>query len=218
MKTTQRLVLAISFCLLSCALLAQQNVQANRVLAASKGVYRSVTSLSADIQYGVYNEAQEIDHSSYGDFAVSGNKYRMNTVGHQIANNGQKIYSYSPQSHEIVISPFYPQQQDIVLTPMGLLSLVQRGYIPEVSPDEMVNGMACHILDMYGQANNSFSMVRLAISKIDLTLQAFYFVDRDNTVYSYFLGNVRYNEKIPSSKFRMSASTHPGATVTNQSY
>lgn len=218
MKTTERLLLAVSLCLLSFSLMAQQNVQANRILAASKKVYRNVTSLSADIQYGVYNEAQEIDHSSYGDFAVSGAKYRMNTVGHQIASNGQRIYSYSPQTQEIVISPANAQQQDIVLTPFGLLSLVQKGYVADVVPDEMVNGLACHILDMYGQANSSFSMVRLAISKSDLTLQAFYFVDRENTVYSYFLGNVQYNEKIPSSKFRMSATTHPGATVTIQSY
>ena len=112
-----KLILTISSCLIVISqAFAQKDPVALEILDAMSTKYKNIPAFTADFSYIMENDEESIDEKFEGKITVKSGKYKLNTGGQEIYNDGIYVWTYLKDDNEVTISEYDDTEEEITLS------------------------------------------------------------------------------------------------------
>jgi len=211
-KTMKKLALIIAFFSLVGYAYAQYDERALTVLNAMSSKYQSYSSFTAEFNYSMENEQEDIKDEFNGTITIMGEKYRLDMGIQEIFNNGETIWTYMPEEKEVNITEFDPDEEE--LTPSKIITAYESGYKYILLDNE--SDAEYNVIDLIPEnSDEQFFKVRMSISKKDNLIKSWKIFDKNGNNYVHTITKFSPNDSMKSNYFEFDASKYPGVEVVD---
>lgn len=183
--------------------------KAEEILDKAAAKTASYTSFKIEFTYSLINDQEKINESQDGSIISKGDKYKLSIAGQEIVSDGKTVWSYSPETNEVIItSPSPEDEESINLT--KLLNNYKTSFKSKFIKEETINGKVVQVIDMTPVESKSYFKIRIKIDKAKQQIYSVAFFDRSNNVFTYTVKKFTPNVSAPDTLFRFDAAKHPG--------
>jgi len=197
MKYTITILLAA----ISLVLQAQSHEKAKEILDKVSAQTKDYPSIVADFSFALENLQEDISEVYQGNIILKGNKYKVNLMDVDTYFDGEIMYTHMIDAEEVNIT--IPDLEDEeTLNPATIFTIYEEGYTFNYVTDGVVEGKACHEIDLYPMNRDKpFSRVKLLILKDNLQIYSIRQVGKDGNNYTVIVNNMKTNEQINDNTF-----------------
>lgn len=189
-----------------------QDVKAKGILDKLSTKAKTYTSMQADFEYIMSNEADDINEKQSGSLIVKGEKYNLNIAGQKIISDGKTVWTILDEAEEVQINavPEEDESEDFV-SPTKILTLWEKGFKYKYDKASTLNNNAVDIINLYpeGADDKSFHTIKLYVNQSKMEVDQIEIKGKDGTDFIYKINSFQVNETIPSSTFTFSTSNNP---------
>jgi outer membrane lipoprotein-sorting protein len=191
---------------------AQQDPKAGKVLDEMSAKYKSLKSFRASFQQTLENPSNKIKETIEGDIIVAGTKFRLQTKGQEVINNGSTMWTYMKNENEVNISDYDPDEEEI--SPTQIFTLYQKGYKYVYVEQATEAGVVYDIVELSPEdRSNSLIKVRLQVNKKDRSVKSWKMFKKNGNQYSFVIKKFTPNATIDATTFAFDKSKHKGVKV-----
>ena len=191
---------------------AQQDPKAGKILNEMSAKYKALKAFRASFQQTLENPLNKIKETIEGDIIVSGTKFRLQTKGQEVINNGSTMWTYMKSENEVNVSDYDPDEEEI--TPSQIFTLYQKGYKYTYVEQITENGVAYDIVELSPEdRSNSLIKVRLQVAKKDRSVKSWKMFKKNGNRYSFVIKEFTPNPPITTATFTFDKTKHKGVKV-----
>ncbi|MBC7448017.1 MAG: outer membrane lipoprotein carrier protein LolA [Hymenobacteraceae bacterium] len=191
---------------------AQQDPKAGKILDEMSAKYKSLKAFKASFQQTLENPLNKIKETMEGDITVSGSKFRLQTKGQEVVNDGKTMWTFMKAENEVNISDYDPDEEEI--SPTQIFTLYQKGYKYTYVEQMTENGIAYDVVELAPEdRSNSLIKVRLQVSKKDRSVKSWKMFKKNGNRYSFVIKNFMPNPPVTVSTFAFDKAKHKGVKV-----
>ena len=208
-----KLILTISSCLIVISqAFAQKDPVELEILDAMSTKYKNIPAFTADFSYIMENDEESIDEKFEGKITVKSGKYKLNTGGQEIYNDGIYVWTYLKDDNEVTISEYDDTEEEITLS--NIFSIYKEGY-KYLFIESKENG-TLDIVDLVPEdRDKTYFKIRMEIKKPSRELKNFRIYDKNGTKYLYKINTFKENSVIQDSDFKFNQKNYPGVEVVD---
>jgi len=209
MKYTITILLAA----ISLVLQAQSHEKAKEILDKVSAQTKDYPSIVADFSFALENLQEDISEVYQGNIILKGNKYKVNLMDVDTYFDGEIMYTHMIDAEEVNIT--IPDLEDEeTLNPATIFTIYEEGYTFNYVTDGVVEGKACHEIDLYPMNRDKpFSRVKLLILKDNLQIYSIRQVGKDGNNYTVIVNNMKTNEQINDNTFVFDKTKNPDVDI-----
>ncbi len=191
---------------------AQQDPKAGKILNEMSAKYKALKAFRANFQQTLENPMNKIKETIEGDIIVSGTKFRLQTKGQEVINNGSTMWTYMKSENEVNVSDYDPDEEEI--TPSQIFTLYQKGYKYTYVEQITENGVAYDVVELSPEdRSNSLIKVRLQVAKKDRSVKSWKMFKKNGNRYSFVIKEFTPNPPITAATFTFDKTKHKGVKV-----
>lgn len=164
---------------------------------------KSYSSISADFEYKLKNDAAGIDESQKGNIVTKGEKYKLALAGQQVVSDGKTVWTYIKDVEEVQITSAEDDMEEGGLSPSKIFTLYEEGFKYVYDKLSVMDGKNIHSIYLYPlkPGDKPFHTVILHIDKDKMQLHSMIVKGKDGNVYTYKLSNFTPNKAYTDASF-----------------
>ncbi len=191
---------------------AQQDPKAGKILDEMSAKYKALKAFKASFQQTLENPLNKIRETMEGDITVSGSKFRLQTKGQEVVNDGKTMWTFMKAENEVNISDYDPDEEE--MSPTSIFTLYQKGYKYTYVEQMTENGISYDVVELAPEdRSNSLIKVRLQVSKKDRSVKSWKMFKKNGNRYSFVIKNFVPNPAVTVSTFSFDKAKHKGVKV-----
>ena len=191
---------------------AQKDPKAGKVLDEMSAKYKALKAFKASFQQTLENPLNKIKETMEGDITVSGIKFKLQTKGQEVVNDGKTMWTYMKAENEVNISDYDPDEEE--MSPTSIFTLYQKGYKYTYVEQTTEGGVAYDVVELAPEdRSNSLIKVRLQVSKKDRSVKSWKMFKKNGNRYSFVIKNFTPNPPVSATTFAFDKAKHKGVKV-----
>lgn len=204
------------FMLAACSLYAQTDPKAKEILDQLSAKTKSYSTIKADFNYTMDNQAEDIHETQAGSIATKGNKYYLRIAGQEIRCNGKTIWTYLKDAGEVQISEIDEGNQDQI-TPTSIFTMYEKGFRHKYIKEETINGVVTAVIHIFPIAvdEKSYHTVKLYINKSKMEISKVEIMGKEGETYTYSIKSFEPNASISDDFFTFNKANYPGVEMVD---
>ncbi len=210
--TLRYVSLLAGFLLTAATAQAQQDPKAGKILDEMSAKYKSLKAFKASFQQTLENPLNKIKETMEGDITVSGTKFKLQTKGQEVINDGKTMWTFMKAENEVNISDYDPDEEE--MSPTSIFTLYQKGYKYTYVEQATEAGVVYDVVELAPEdRSNSLIKVRLQVSKKDRSVKSWKMFKKNGNRYSFVIKNFVPNPPVTASTFSFDKTKHKGVKV-----
>lgn len=211
-----RIVLIAALLAFGLTLTAQSNKEAQKLLDEVKAKtesYKTQTiSFVNEIDAPTGNPSQpRSSRKTRGTARVKGNKYRIDMGGFLLINDGKQTFMVYPDDEEINI--LNTEDQQLNLTPAGILSSYETGYSYSMAGKETINGKTIQYIRLKPKAAADVKEIMIGIDMATKQLYSYKQFSHDDVITTLTVEKYEVNTAISDETFSIKAKEFEGFEI-----
>jgi len=192
---------------------AQSHEKAKKILDQVSTKTKGYSSIVADFSFTLENLQEDITETYDGHITLKGNKYKVNLMDVDTYFDGQILYTHMVDAEEVNIT--IPDLEDEeTLNPATIFTIYENGYTYNYVTDGMVDGKACHEIDLYPvNRDKPYSRIKLLILKDNLQIYSIRQVGKDGNNYTVIVKTMKTNTPFNDKHFVFDQTKNPDVDV-----
>ena len=155
---------------------------------------------------------QEGQNPIKGQIWVKGQQYHLVLAEQVLISNGQSIWTYLPQAHEVHISDEDPEQE--AWNPAKLLTMHRKGFLPVACKTQFIDQESCDVVEWISQDSASaIIQINATVQQKDKKLKKIAALDSHQVWHSFFVEEFELKEDLPDTCFEFDLASYPDIEV-----
>ncbi len=209
MKQMKNLMLSIIMFLSLVA--SAQNTDASKLLEDVINKTTSYGNFKADLDYTMVNLEMDIDEKKSGVIYVQGDAYRLEMEGQMIICDGHTVWTYLPDSEEVMISNL--EDSDESISPTQILSKYSDNYKAKFVSDRKDKNDNIKEISLKPDEGNKFEKLSVTVDAEKLSLESFSIYDKNGNIFTYSINSLIPDQILPDSTFTFDTKAYPEVEV-----
>lgn len=193
-----------------------QDDKAKAILDELSKNTKGYSSMEADFEYQMLNEADGINERQEGSLLSKGDKYRLNIAGQEVISDGKTVWTVLADAEEVQVNnvPDESEAEDFI-SPNSILTLWEKGFKFKYSQETTLNGKKVDVIDLYPieAKEKSYHTIKLYVKKDRTGIERIEIKGKDGTDYVYTIKEMKVNQAVTDQKFVFSVKAHPNFDV-----
>jgi outer membrane lipoprotein-sorting protein len=174
---------------------------------------KSYKSIHADFSYTMENKQAKVNEEKTGTLVLSGDKYRLKTVGQEVICDGKLVWTYIKESNEVQINDL--DTKDDAMTPSKLLSSYNANYKSRILKDRGAKDPNEVTIELIPNVNKNFTKAVLVVDKIKKQVKSFMLFDKSGNTFTYKITKYQTDLPVNTEEFTFDKSKFPGVEVND---
>jgi chaperone LolA len=191
--------------------LAQNTSDAETLLKEVIEKTASYKNFKADLGYTMINQEMNIDEKKTGVIYVQGDAYRLEMEGQMIISDGSTVWTYLPDSEEVMVSDV--EDSDESISPTKILSKYSDDYKARFDNDKKYQGTNFKEISLKAEDGNNFDQLSVVVDAKNTSLESFSIYDKNGNVFTYQIISLQSDIVLQDSVFTFVAANYPGVEV-----
>ena len=157
--------------------------------------------------YDMSNETIAVTESASGTAHMQGDAYKLEVEGQQIISDGKTMWTYLPDSEEVMVSN--PSNDENIITPIKLLTTYDKDYTMKYTKS---NEKGIKVVEM-SNPKGEFSKVTLKINEAKLEIVSATISNRSGINFTIKIKKTIFDQNLEAKFFTFDEKTHPKVDV-----
>lgn len=157
--------------------------------------------------YDMSNETIAVTESASGTAYMQGDAYKLEVEGQQIISDGKTMWTYLPDSEEVMVSN--PSNDENIITPIKLLTTYDKDYTMKYAKS---NEKGIKIVEM-SNPKGEFSKVTLKINEAKLEIVSATIGNRSGDAFTIKIKKTVFDQNLEAKFFTFDEKAHPKVDV-----
>ena len=157
--------------------------------------------------YDMSNETIAVTESASGTAYMQGDAYKLEVEGQQIISNGKTMWTYLPDSEEVMVSN--PSDDENIITPIKLLTTYDKDYTMKYGKS---NEKGIKVVEM-SNPKGEFSKVTLKINEAKLEIVSATISNRSGDAFTIKIKKTVFDQNLEAKFFTFDEKAHPKVDV-----
>ncbi|MBQ0128919.1 MAG: outer membrane lipoprotein carrier protein LolA [bacterium] len=157
--------------------------------------------------YDMSNETIAVTESASGTAYMQGDAYKLEVEGQQIISDGKTMWTYLPDSEEVMISN--PSNDENIITPIKLLTTYDKNYTMKYAKS---NEKGIKVVEM-SNPKGEFSKVTLKINEAKLEIVSATISNRSGDAFTIKIKKTVFDQNLEAKFFTFDEKAHPKVDV-----
>jgi outer membrane lipoprotein-sorting protein len=197
--------------LLSLTAVAQSNTDAAKLLEEVINKTTSYSNFKADLDYTMVNVEMNIDEKKSGVIYVQGDAYRLEMEGQMIICDGHTVWTYLPDSEEVMVSNV--EDSDESISPTQILSKYSSDYKARFSTDKNCKDENMKAISLKPEEGNKFEKMTVIVNAKKLSLESFSIYDKNGNIFTYNINSLIPDQVLSDTVFTFNEKAYPDVEV-----
>lgn len=197
--------------MLSLTMGAQNITDAAELLEAVINKTTSYSNFKANLDYTMVNVEMNIDEKKSGVIYVQGDAYRLEMEGQMIVCDGHTVWTYLPDSDEVMVSNV--EDSDESVSPTQILSKYGSDYKARFSADKNAKDENIKVISLKPEDGNKFERMTVCVDEKNLSLESFSIYDKNGNIFTYNIKALVPDQVFADSVFTFNAQAYPDVEV-----
>lgn len=203
--------------LLCTAMLAWGGITAqdsNKILDELSTKAQGYSTIYAEYESRLLDEAAGLDITQKGSIKVSGEKYNLDLADYVIINDGETFWTYEKTSNEAYID-YAEDMADDSFSPGEMFTIWEQDFKNEYKGLSTVGGKSCHQINLYPNDPTSkpYHTIQLHVDKAKMEVVKIVVKGREGNDMIYTVKAFKPNVAVTEADFQFSTSKYPGAEI-----
>lgn len=159
--------------------------------------------------YDMSNETIAVTESASGTAHMQGDAYKLEVEGQQIISDGKTMWTYLPDSEEVMVSN--PSNDENIITPIKLLTTYDKDYTMKYTKS---NEKGIKVVEM-SNPKGEFSKVTLKINEAKLEIVSATIGNRSGDAFTIKIKKTVFDQNLEAKFFTFDEKAHPKVDVIN---
>ena len=157
--------------------------------------------------YDMSNETIAVTESASGTAYMQGDAYKLEVEGQQIISDGKTMWTYLPDSEEVMISN--PSNDENIITPIKLLTTYDKDYTMKYGKS---SEKGIKVVEM-SNPKGEFSKVTLKINEAKLEIVSATISNRSGDAFTIKIKKTVFDQNLEAKFFTFDEKAHPKVDV-----
>ena len=157
--------------------------------------------------YDMSNETIAVTESASGTAYLQGDAYKLEVEGQQIISDGKTMWTYLPDSEEVMVSN--PSDDENIITPIKLLTTYDKDYTMKYAKS---NEKGIKVVEM-SNPKGEFSKVTLKINEAKLEIVSVTISNRSGDAFTIKIKKTVFDQNLEAKFFTFDEKAHPKVDV-----
>ena len=157
--------------------------------------------------YDMSNETIAVTESASGTAYLQGDAYKLEVEGQQIISDGKIMWTYLPDSEEVMVSN--PSDDENIITPIKLLTTYDKDYTMKYAKS---NEKGIKVVEM-SNPKGEFSKVTLKINEAKLEIVSATISNRSGDAFTIKIKKTVFDQNLEAKFFTFDEKAHPKVDV-----
>ena len=157
--------------------------------------------------YDMSNETIAVTESASGTAYLQGDAYKLEVEGQQIISDGKTMWTYLPDSEEVMVSN--PSDDENIITPIKLLTTYDKDYTMKYAKS---NEKGIKVVEM-SNPKGEFSKVTLKINEAKLEIVSATISNRSGDAFTIKIKKTVFDQNLEAKFFTFDEKAHPKVDV-----
>ena len=157
--------------------------------------------------YDMSNETIAVTESASGTAYMQGDAYKLEVEGQQIISDGKTMWTYLPDSEEVMVSN--PSDDENIITPIKLLTTYDKDYTMKYAKS---NEKSIKVVEM-SNPKGEFSKVTLKINEAKLEVVSATIKSRSGINFTIKIKKTVFDQNLDAKFFTFDEKAHPKVDV-----
>jgi len=195
--------------------LAQQDVEAKKILDHVASKTNSYSSIHATFSYHYKNSQSKEDQAHEGTIIMKGNMYKLEFLNSIIFCDGKTQWSYMPEVKEVNVANADQSKKDFFLSnPLELFKVYDKDYKYRYIGDVTEKGKDAFQLELYPfDLKRPYHRIRINIDKSNYQVIKAEVSGKNGDSYEITITSFQTNQKLEDGFFRFDAKANPGVEI-----
>ena len=159
--------------------------------------------------YDMSNETIAVTESASGTAYLQGDAYKLEVEGQQIISDGKIMWTYLPDSEEVMVSN--PSDDENIITPIKLLTTYDKDYTMKYGKS---SEKGIKVVEM-SNPKGEFSKVTLKINEAKLEIVSATISNRSGDAFTIKIKKTVFDQNLEAKFFTFDEKAHPKVDVIN---
>ena len=192
---------------------AQSEKDAEKLLESVINKTASYSNFKAQLAYTMVNAEMNIDEKKTGVIYVQGDSYRIEMEGQQIISDGKTVWTYLPDSKEVMVSEVSETEESF--SPTKILTKYNDDYDARFDPDSKYKNANLKVINLKASEGKNFDRISVTVNSDKLSLESFSMYDKDGNVFTYQIILLEPNLNLAANTFVFNVNDYPGVDVVD---
>ncbi len=192
---------------------AQSEKDAEKLLESVINKTASYSNFKAQLAYTMVNAEMNIDEKKTGVIYVQGDSYRIEMEGQQIISDGKTVWTYLPDSKEVMVSEVSETEESF--SPTKILTKYNDDYDARFDPDSKYKNANLKVINLKASEGKNFDRISVTVNSDKLSLESFSMYDKDGNVFTYQIILLEPNLNLAANTFVFNIKDYPGVDVVD---
>ena len=157
--------------------------------------------------YDMSNETIAVTESASGTAYMQGDAYKLEVEGQQIISDGKIMWTYLPDSEEVMVSN--PSDDENIITPIKLLTTYDKDYTMKYGKS---SEKGIKVVEM-SNPKGEFSKVTLKINEAKLEIVSATISNRSGDAFTIKIKKTVFDQNLEAKFFTFDEKAHPKVDV-----
>lgn len=157
--------------------------------------------------YDMSNETIAVTESASGTAYLQGDAYKLEVEGQQIISDGKIMWTYLPDSEEVMVSN--PSDDENIITPIKLLTTYDKDYTMKYGKS---SEKGIKVVEM-SNPKGEFSKVTLKINEAKLEIVSATISNRSGDAFTIKIKKTVFDQNLEAKFFTFDEKAHPKVDV-----
>lgn len=157
--------------------------------------------------YDMSNETIAVTESASGTAYMQGDAYKLEVEGQQIISDGKTMWTYLPDSEEVMVSN--PSDDENIITPIKLLTTYDKDYTMKYGKS---SEKGIKVVEM-SNPKGEFSKVTLKINEAKLEIVSATISNRSGDAFTIKIKKTVFDQNLEAKFFTFDEKAHPKVDV-----
>ena len=186
---------------------AQAQTMANQLVKNTIDNINKHKNVEFVFDYDMSNETIAVTDSASGTAYMQGEAYKMEIEGQQIISDGKTLWTYLPDSEEVMVSN--PSDDENIITPIKLLTTYDKDYTMKYAKS---NEKGIKVVEM-SNPKGEFSKVTLKINEAKLEIVSATISNRSGDAFTIKIKKTVFDQNLEAKFFTFDEKAHPKVDV-----
>jgi len=193
--------------------LAQNEKDAEKLLESVINKTASYSNFKAQLAYTMVNAEMNIDEKKTGVIYVQGDSYRIEMEGQEIISDGKTVWTYLPDSKEVMVSEVLETEESF--SPTKILTQYNDDYDARFDADSKYKNANLKVINLKASEGKNFDRTSVTVNLEKLSLESFSMYDKDGNVFTYQIVLLEPNLNLSANTFVFNVKDYPGVDVVD---
>ena len=206
-------ILLVLAMLSSGIIFAQSGKKAEQLLEDVVNKTASYKNMKVEISYTMVNNEMDINEKKSGVIFIAGDSYRIEMEGQIIISNGKTVWTYLPDSEEVLVSDV--EDNDDNISPTKILTTYNSDYKAKFDNDKKYKNADLKEINLRPNDGKQFEKMSILVNQKSLSLENFSIYDKNGNVFTYHILKLSPNLELPENTFTFNPADYPDVEVVD---